>query len=197
MGYVAFLKATWPMSPSHRVTLDADPGLKPGHPSSSPSLAFFLSPSFPLALSEFQRCWGCLPRVEAAVLRRVSLRSCRGRVSLLSSGRARVGRRRQGGSRDACYSPSGSPGSVGGDRKNRVLGSLQRVTRTLKGQAPDVVQESDSDDEDDGDDEDSQAEPMDAQGDDDAVAEDQAPQDPAPSLRDFIAGQMAQLHYGL
>ncbi|MQL69945.1 hypothetical protein Taro_002253 [Colocasia esculenta] len=95
-----------------------DPGLKPGRPSSSPSLAFFLSPSFPLALSEFRRCWGCLPRVEAAVLRRVSLRSCRGRVravrceeetfqptrrpqrvSLLSSGRARVGRRRRGGSR--------------------------------------------------------------------------------------------------
>ncbi|MQM09780.1 hypothetical protein Taro_042662 [Colocasia esculenta] len=43
-------------------------------------------------------------------------------VSLLSSGRARVGRRRRGGSRDACYSPSGSPGSVGGDRENRVLG---------------------------------------------------------------------------
>ncbi|MQL67726.1 hypothetical protein Taro_000026 [Colocasia esculenta] len=60
---------------------------------------------------------GCLPRVEAAVLRRVSLRSCRGRVravrceeetflpmrrpqrvSLPSSGRVRVGRRRRGGS---------------------------------------------------------------------------------------------------
>ncbi|MQL76964.1 hypothetical protein Taro_009365, partial [Colocasia esculenta] len=40
-------------------------------------------------------------------------------VSLLNSGRARVGRRRRG---DACYSPSGSPGSVGGDRENRVLG---------------------------------------------------------------------------
>ncbi|MQL94807.1 hypothetical protein Taro_027481 [Colocasia esculenta] len=40
-------------------------------------------------------------------------------VSLPSSGRARVGRRRRG---DACYSPSGSPWSVGGDRENRVLG---------------------------------------------------------------------------
>ncbi|MQL98146.1 hypothetical protein Taro_030850 [Colocasia esculenta] len=43
-------------------------------------------------------------------------------VRLLSSGRARVGRRRRGGSRDVCYSPFGSPGSVGGDRENRVLG---------------------------------------------------------------------------
>ncbi|MQM11837.1 hypothetical protein Taro_044748 [Colocasia esculenta] len=49
-------------------------------------------------------------------------RASRRLVSLLSSGRARVGRRRRGGSRDACYSPSGSPGSVGGDRENRVLG---------------------------------------------------------------------------
>ncbi|MQL69043.1 hypothetical protein Taro_001374 [Colocasia esculenta] len=40
-------------------------------------------------------------------------------VSLPSSGRARVGRRRRG---DVCYSPSGSPWSVGGDRENRVLG---------------------------------------------------------------------------
>ncbi|MQL77845.1 hypothetical protein Taro_010263 [Colocasia esculenta] len=97
-----------------------------------------LSLSRPLGVPAFL---GCLPRVEAAALRRLSLRSCRGRVrvvrceeetflptrrpqrvSLLSSGRARVGRRRRGGSRDACYSPSGFPGSVGGDRENRILG---------------------------------------------------------------------------
>ncbi|MQL98286.1 hypothetical protein Taro_030988, partial [Colocasia esculenta] len=53
---------------------------------------------------------------------RIRRRWTRLTVSLLSSGRARVGRRRRGGSRDACYSPSGSPGSVGGDRENRVLG---------------------------------------------------------------------------
>ncbi|MQL87417.1 hypothetical protein Taro_019936, partial [Colocasia esculenta] len=40
-------------------------------------------------------------------------------VSLPSSDRARVRRRRRG---DVCYSPSGSPWPVGGDRENRVLG---------------------------------------------------------------------------
>ncbi|MQL93184.1 hypothetical protein Taro_025826 [Colocasia esculenta] len=213
----SFLWRQGGMSPSQ------DPGLKPGRPSPSPSLASLLSPSLSLALSELPAVLGCLPRVKAAVLR-VSLRPCRGRVravrmismlpspvcsvfpvsgrfpeeecpepptglkathpvsppvcrspgarhlracpvrevvtvtwdprprepvegvlratsvlelaatwadfgaegktvvSLLSSGRARVGRRRRGGSRDACYSPSGSLGSVGGDRENRVLG---------------------------------------------------------------------------
>ncbi|MQL84369.1 hypothetical protein Taro_016879, partial [Colocasia esculenta] len=50
----------------------ADPGLKPGRPSPSPSLS--------LALSELPAVLGCLPCVEAAVLRRVLLRPCRGRV---------------------------------------------------------------------------------------------------------------------
>ncbi|MQL92490.1 hypothetical protein Taro_025115 [Colocasia esculenta] len=108
MGYVAFWKATWSVSPSHCVAPDAgvcrllegdtptvafsflwrqggmspsqDPGLKPGRPSPSPSLAPLLSPSLSLALSELSAVLGCLPRVEAAVLRRVSLRPCRGRV---------------------------------------------------------------------------------------------------------------------
>ncbi|MQM02530.1 hypothetical protein Taro_035291, partial [Colocasia esculenta] len=112
-GCVAFLKATWPMSPSHRVAPDAwlcdrgyvaflkathplspsgsqcntrcvafsGSGLKARAPEPFPLLSrlsfppLFLSPSrsFPAVL-------GCLPRVEVAVLRRVSLRSCRGRV---------------------------------------------------------------------------------------------------------------------
>ncbi|MQL77698.1 hypothetical protein Taro_010109 [Colocasia esculenta] len=108
MGYVAFLKAAWPMSPSHRVAPDAgvcrllegdtptlafwfprrhkvcrllsSVGLKPGRPSPSPSLAPLLSPSLSLTLSELPAVLGCLPRVEAAVLWRVTLRSCRGRV---------------------------------------------------------------------------------------------------------------------
>ncbi|MQM11523.1 hypothetical protein Taro_044431 [Colocasia esculenta] len=62
------------MSPSQ------DPGLKPGRPSPSPSLAPLLSPSLSLALSELPAVLGCLPRVEAAVLRRVLLRPCKGRV---------------------------------------------------------------------------------------------------------------------
>ncbi|MQM19335.1 hypothetical protein Taro_052337 [Colocasia esculenta] len=37
-------------------------------------------PSLSLALSELPSVLGCLPHVEAAVLRRVTLRSCRGRV---------------------------------------------------------------------------------------------------------------------
>ncbi|MQL73501.1 hypothetical protein Taro_005861 [Colocasia esculenta] len=108
MGYVTFLKATWPMSPSNRVAPDAgvchlleddiptvafwfprrhkvcrllsSAGLKPGRPSPSPSFAPLLSPSLSLALSELPSVLGCLPRVEAAVLRRVTLHSCRGRV---------------------------------------------------------------------------------------------------------------------
>ncbi|MQL93620.1 hypothetical protein Taro_026257 [Colocasia esculenta] len=55
--------------------------LKPGRPSPSPSLSrlsfppLFFSPS-----RSFSAVLGCLPCVEAVVLRRVSLRSCRGRV---------------------------------------------------------------------------------------------------------------------
>ncbi|MQL99832.1 hypothetical protein Taro_032563 [Colocasia esculenta] len=130
-GYVAFLKATYPLSlspsglmdghvafPSHRprhrltdvtgvlcvstalaVSVGCDggcvafwfpwrhgvcrllrtAGLKPGRPSPSPSLAPLLPP-LSLALSELPTVLGCLPRVEAAVLRRVTLRSCRGCV---------------------------------------------------------------------------------------------------------------------
>ncbi|MQL68554.1 hypothetical protein Taro_000794 [Colocasia esculenta] len=55
-------------------------GLKPGHPSPSPlsrASPFPLSLSRPLGVPAFL---GCLPRVEAAVLRRVSLCSCRGLV---------------------------------------------------------------------------------------------------------------------
>ncbi|MQM17491.1 hypothetical protein Taro_050464 [Colocasia esculenta] len=68
-----------------------------------------------------------------------------------------------------------------------------RVTKTLKGKEQDIEEESAEDDNGTGDDKDSQAEPMDAQGDDEDAVEDQAPQGPAPTLRDFITGQMAQL----
>ncbi|MQM00549.1 hypothetical protein Taro_033290, partial [Colocasia esculenta] len=86
MEYVAFLKVTWPMSPSHRVAPDAwncdtgTVGLKPGRPSPSPSLAPLLSSSLSLALSKLPAVLGCLPHVEAAVLWRVTLRSYRGCV---------------------------------------------------------------------------------------------------------------------
>ncbi|MQL70530.1 hypothetical protein Taro_002836, partial [Colocasia esculenta] len=57
-------------------------------------------------------------------------------VRLLSSGRARAGRRRRGGSRDVVYSPSGSPDPWAATAKigssawaeGRVLGSLQLVS---------------------------------------------------------------------
>ncbi|MQL73755.1 hypothetical protein Taro_006125, partial [Colocasia esculenta] len=72
-GCVAFLKATWPMSPSHRWNCDRGyvVFLKATHP---------LSPSGSQCDTSSGGVGGCLPRVEAAVLRRVSLRSCRGRV---------------------------------------------------------------------------------------------------------------------
>ncbi|MQL98713.1 hypothetical protein Taro_031428 [Colocasia esculenta] len=65
------------------------------------------------------------------------------------------------------------------------------VTRTLKGQVG--VEEEFADDADDDAGEDSQDDPMDAPGANHEDAEDQAPQDPAQSLRDLITGQMAQL----
>ncbi|MQM07636.1 hypothetical protein Taro_040476 [Colocasia esculenta] len=65
-----------------------------------------------------------------------------------------------------------------------------RVTRTLKGQEPDVEEESAEDEESD---EDSHLEHMDAQGDAEDVHDAPIPQDAAQDIRDFIAGQMAQM----
>ncbi|MQL94978.1 hypothetical protein Taro_027643, partial [Colocasia esculenta] len=134
MGYVAFLKATYPLSPSGLMDGDMVPGARAPFPLPPFFFPFFLS-------RPLRALWGgrgAFSVVVVAVLRWASLRSCRGRVravrceeetakptrrpqrvSLPSSGRARVGRRRRG---DACCSPSGSPRSVGGDRENRVLG---------------------------------------------------------------------------
>ncbi|MQM02701.1 hypothetical protein Taro_035471 [Colocasia esculenta] len=62
------------MSPSqHR-------GLKAWAPEPLPPLSHLSFPPLSLALSELPSVLGCLPRVEAAVLRRVTLRSCRGCV---------------------------------------------------------------------------------------------------------------------
>ncbi|MQM22275.1 hypothetical protein Taro_055326 [Colocasia esculenta] len=58
-------------------------GLKARAPEPFPLSRIFLSPFLPLTLSELRWFCGCLPRVEAAVLRRVSLRSCRGRVRVV------------------------------------------------------------------------------------------------------------------
>ncbi|MQM00531.1 hypothetical protein Taro_033263 [Colocasia esculenta] len=104
-GCVAFLKATWRHThcrllvpnATQGVSPSQDPGLKPGRPSPSLSLAPLLSPSLSLALSELPAVLGCLPRVEAAVLRRVSLRSCRGRVRAVRALVVGLGRRGQFG----------------------------------------------------------------------------------------------------
>ncbi|MQL80931.1 hypothetical protein Taro_013387, partial [Colocasia esculenta] len=89
-GYVAFLKTTYSLSPSGLMDGDMgvcrilnSVGLKPGRPSPSPSLVPLLSPSLSLALSKFPAVLGFLPRVEVAVLRTVSLRSCRGSVHVV------------------------------------------------------------------------------------------------------------------
>ncbi|MQL84019.1 hypothetical protein Taro_016518 [Colocasia esculenta] len=79
-GYVAFLKTTHPLSPSGWYVAFTGSGLKARAPEPFPlsrASPFPLSLSRPLGVPAFL---GCLPRVEAAVLRRLSLRSCRGRV---------------------------------------------------------------------------------------------------------------------
>ncbi|MQL70256.1 hypothetical protein Taro_002584 [Colocasia esculenta] len=75
-GYVAFLKMTYPLSPSGLMDGDMGPGARALPPLSRLSFP----PPLSLALSELPTVLGCLPRVEASVLRRVSLRSCRGCV---------------------------------------------------------------------------------------------------------------------
>ncbi|MQL78872.1 hypothetical protein Taro_011293 [Colocasia esculenta] len=65
-----------------------------------------------------------------------------------------------------------------------------KVIRALKGQEPDVEEESA---EDEGSDEDSHAEPMDAQGGDADVPDVPAPQVAAPDIQSFMADQLAQM----
>ncbi|MQM19482.1 hypothetical protein Taro_052485, partial [Colocasia esculenta] len=100
-GYVTFLKTTYPLSPSGLMDGDmgrhthcrllvskASQGMSPsqlrGLKARAPEpFPLFRASPFPLSfsrLSELPSILGCLPRVEAAVLRRVTLRSCRGRV---------------------------------------------------------------------------------------------------------------------
>ncbi|MQL88322.1 hypothetical protein Taro_020878 [Colocasia esculenta] len=75
-----------------------------------------------------------------------------------------------------------------------------RVIMTLKGKEQDIDKESAEDaeaveDADDG--EDSQPKPMDAQGGNEDALEEQAPPAQEPSLRDFIAGQIAQIQQSI
>ncbi|MQL95157.1 hypothetical protein Taro_027821 [Colocasia esculenta] len=112
----SFLRRQGGMSPSQ------DPGLKPGRPSPSPSLAPLLSPSLSLALSELPAVLGCLPRVEAAVLRRVSLCSCRGLVLAV---------RREEETAKPTRRPQRVRSSRGGDRAY-VAFSFQRQEETTK-----------------------------------------------------------------
>ncbi|MQM17332.1 hypothetical protein Taro_050301 [Colocasia esculenta] len=124
-GYVAFLKTTYPLSPSG--LMDGTMGMISMLPSPvcgvSPVSGRFPEEESPEPLTGLK-------------------------VSHPSSGRVRVGRRRWG---DVCHSPSGSPWSVGGDRENRVLGvcrgSGSRVVtvgiRAWRSQARQLVEQQD------------------------------------------------------